>query len=103
MSQPWCLISVMTDSVQFLHAAFAPSCAKRRAVARPTPPDAPVMTTTSPMSFDFPRLRICQTPYALSRQHLHGVAVAQLMLAADLLALESRRRPPDACARALRA
>src|SRR5436190_2272845 len=88
-------------------AIFAPSCANLRAVARPIPPDAPVMTTTSLIVFSiFRRPGEAKPPQPcgehrsaralLALENLDGVAVAQLALPPDLLSREARRRPPDA-------
>src|SRR2546423_3139785 len=74
-------------------AILAPSCANRRAVARPIPPEAPVMRTTSPMFSIFRPAG--EAKPSLPLEHLHGVAIAQLVLPPDLLAREPRRRPPD--------
>src|SRR3954453_9281349 len=74
-------------------AILAPSCANRRAVARPIPPEAPVMTTTSSMLSIFRPAG--EAKPSLPLEHLHGIAVAQLVLPPDLLAREPSRRPPD--------
>src|SRR5215467_10734461 len=66
-------------------AIFAPSCANLRAVARPMPPEAPVMTTSDTL-LDLPTSGEAKP---LAGENLHCVPVAQLVLPADLLPVEA--------------